>query len=390
MPEAESPARRPQIPALTSLRFFAALAIVVLHATNHALLPEAWAQRVDLSKAVSFFFVLSGFVLGYVYVGRSFSIRRFYRARWARIWPSAAVSIVIVALVLPPNLYLPPPDGPWPPGLVLLLCLLCVQALVPIPAVFFGFNAVAWCISAEAMFYLLFPWLLHQSQQRPWRLLALVLALGLGMAGLVVALRWPGFAAERLAQPVWEGLVYVNPLARLAEFVAGILAASWFVAPSRQDRLHRLRQSLVRRVSWAPAVLELLVLGCSVVVPGLVARSGWLAQAPLPLQVIVSQWIYGLGFTVLIIAVALQWGQVSRGLGWPPLVLLGEWSYGLFLYHQIVMVRWVQGPHLLLGPFTLVLPEPSFAAVLAVSVALAAMNWWLVERPAVLLLRPAG
>ena len=115
---------RPQLQALTSLRFVAALCIVVLHATNHGLLPQAWAQLLDWSKAVSFFFVLSGFVLTYAYAGRRYALAGFWRARVARIWPAAAVSILVVPLLLPRNLFLPDPASGWIMAGGLIVCLL--------------------------------------------------------------------------------------------------------------------------------------------------------------------------------------------------------------------------------------------------------------------------
>ena len=385
MPEPLAQVRRPQIPALTSLRFFAALAIVVLHATNHGLLPAEWAQRVDLSQAVSFFFVLSGFVLGYAYGDRPYSIRRFYRARWARVWPAAALSIVMVPLVLPPGLYLPPPGSSWSPGVVLLLALAGLQSLVPIPVVFFGANAVTWSISTEAVFYVLFPWLQRQVQLRPWRVLLLVLGIGLALAVLAIALRLPGFAADRLQQPVWEGLVYVNPLARLAEFLVGLLAARWYLAGVLQARLQQF--AWPQRL-WVVTLLELLALAILALAPKLLQNSPWLAALAPPLQLVFLQWVYGLCFASLILVVALQAGLFSRLLTLKAFVSLGEISYGLYLYHQIVMLRLIQVPMLSLAGH--LLPRPGFVEVLGLSLLLAGLSWWLVERRCLLWLRPAG
>ena len=50
---------RTYFPPLTSLRFFAAFFIFLLHSSNHSLLPSV-SQFIDLSQAVTFFFVLSG------------------------------------------------------------------------------------------------------------------------------------------------------------------------------------------------------------------------------------------------------------------------------------------------------------------------------------------
>ena len=157
--------KRPKLYPLTSLRFFAALCVVVLHAANHGLLPQELVQMFDLSKAVSFFFVLSGFVLGYANNGRAIDALRFYQARFARVWPATALSIIFVLLVLPQFIYLPSASTSWPSGFVFLLNLLCLQALFPIPNIYFGFNAVVWSISVEAFFYFCFP-LVHALKTR--------------------------------------------------------------------------------------------------------------------------------------------------------------------------------------------------------------------------------
>src|SRR5260370_6407765 len=44
---------------------------------------------------VSFFFVLSGFILVYTYAGREIDNRDFYRARFARIYPAYLFSLLI-------------------------------------------------------------------------------------------------------------------------------------------------------------------------------------------------------------------------------------------------------------------------------------------------------
>ena len=72
---------------LTSLRFFAALAVVIHHTRN------AWANTVVTDYigqvgwlGVSFFFILSGFVLMWSYKP-SLSFRDFIIRRLIRIWP---------------------------------------------------------------------------------------------------------------------------------------------------------------------------------------------------------------------------------------------------------------------------------------------------------------
>ena len=65
--------RRPHLNGLTSLRFVAAITIFILHARNHDLIPDSILSSFDLSKSVSLFFVLSGFVISYAYSNRNAS-----------------------------------------------------------------------------------------------------------------------------------------------------------------------------------------------------------------------------------------------------------------------------------------------------------------------------
>ena len=80
---------------LTSLRFIAAITIFILHARNHDLIPDSFLSSFDLSKSVSLFFVLSGFVISYAYSNEIF-IFSIYSCRFARIWPAAMLSIFFV------------------------------------------------------------------------------------------------------------------------------------------------------------------------------------------------------------------------------------------------------------------------------------------------------
>ena len=66
-------ALRPRLPALTSLRFFAALHVVFFHFLAFKIVSgEGWLGQISSIGyvGVSFFFVLSGFILVYTYAGR--------------------------------------------------------------------------------------------------------------------------------------------------------------------------------------------------------------------------------------------------------------------------------------------------------------------------------
>jgi len=89
---------RPRLPALTSLRFFAALHVVFFHFLAFKIFTsQGWFGQISSIGyvGVSFFFVLSGFILVYTYEGRDISAGAFWRARFARIYPALAFSLLL-------------------------------------------------------------------------------------------------------------------------------------------------------------------------------------------------------------------------------------------------------------------------------------------------------
>ena len=114
--------------------------------------------------AVSFFFVLSGFVLTYSYSGSDGRMRgtrsAFYLARFARIYPAyllaaiAAIPLFFLALrqvhTLAGTLMRVAAGG--------TLVAALVQSWLPRTANYL--NSPAWSLSVEAFFYLLFPLIL--------------------------------------------------------------------------------------------------------------------------------------------------------------------------------------------------------------------------------------
>ncbi len=143
--------RAEPLPALTSLRFFAAASIVYFHMQTFKVLPSV--PNPDFALGVSFFFVLSGFILAYNYrdLARG-DLGRFYIARFARLFPVHIVTFVFAALfVLPWNLWT------FGPSLITVpYNLTLTHAWLPLGGLVFSWNAVSWSISAELFFYLLF------------------------------------------------------------------------------------------------------------------------------------------------------------------------------------------------------------------------------------------
>src|SRR5262245_36021055 len=158
--------RRDSLPALTALRFLAAAAVLNLHLVAHMPAdPLGWVDQFWWGTAgVTFFFMLSGFILTYNYHDRFRTLKRrgvrdFYAARFARIWP---VHLLAFLLLLPLCT-----DGQlllsggymkvrWKAAANLTL----TQSFIPSEPWHVAFNSPSWSLSAEWFFYIAFPLLL--------------------------------------------------------------------------------------------------------------------------------------------------------------------------------------------------------------------------------------
>jgi peptidoglycan/LPS O-acetylase OafA/YrhL len=143
---------------LTSLRFFAAIAVVIYHY-------EWFTTRGGIfdgfSAGVDFFFILSGFVLMHAYRGKieggGFRYGDFLLKRLARIYPMHLATLLFyLALVLAFMALGKQPDNPERFSFAWLVPqLLLVGAWGPVDHG--TWNYPAWSISAEWFAYLLFP-----------------------------------------------------------------------------------------------------------------------------------------------------------------------------------------------------------------------------------------
>ena len=110
MTAAESAGRRPDVPALTGLRFLAAFSVLLAHGvaatvTNNEPPQGAalWLMR-SSGFGMTLFFVLSGFVIHYNYArlvtdGRLRGIAAFLWARFARLYPLFLLMMLVYVLV---------------------------------------------------------------------------------------------------------------------------------------------------------------------------------------------------------------------------------------------------------------------------------------------------
>jgi peptidoglycan/LPS O-acetylase OafA/YrhL len=325
--------------ALTSLRFFAAAVIVIGHSFDTLGLSRRWVGPFDLRQPVSFFFVLSGFILSYVYprLNSGGERLRFLWARIARLWPAHLFTLLVVYFAVPRSAT---GQAALPDWLTVPLNLTLLQSWVPFAPIYFGWNAVSWSISTEFAFYLAFVALLPY-WKRIWPVaLAGALALVAGMITLSLAchMRVPGESEPDYWVTIC-GLVYVNPLARLFEFLVGMTAFRLWSVTEPRLRIGRFAGTLLELAAVILAVAAMYYTG---------AIASWVGQLPWPGQPGRGWLLYGgfptIPFALLVAVMACERGWISRLLGLRPLVFLGEISYALYLFHVFPLVWYATNP----------------------------------------------
>ncbi len=321
---------------LTSLRFIAAGAVLLCH---RPLLEST--TRIPFEEhgpaGVSFFFLLSGFILAYTYRTRlvPWAPREgwnFLVARFARLWPVYLLAFLFsfswmglegFRFVL----------GKF--GVVFwraLAHLTMVQAHIPRHDWHFAFNPPAWSLSAEWTFYLLFPLILNGLATGSWvRRVAVFLAASATWATVSVLY----FTAPADVPPDWlrwKWLIYICPFTRLFDFTCGVALGLLFVhlkpavGPARGTRF------------WLWGLVEIGAIGALGAAlyfsHQLVAATG--RQIP---HDVLSALGYFLPFFALIVWVgALGRGPLSRVASTRLPVYLGEISYAVYLFHFPILL----------------------------------------------------
>jgi len=343
---------RRHIPALTSLRFLAALWVFCFHLSLwHGDTGFSPIDKLLHSGAVgmAFFFLLSGFILAHAAADtdpltdyRGYAVRRF-----ARIYP-------IYLFILVTSWFLngfagPLGDKPVRSGLFHGLADLTLTNAW-FPQMFMGGHGRdgTWSLSVEVFFYTLFPLILFHAR-------------GLSDRALTVGIRWAvgllfffsimGKYIQPMDLFTQTVFYYSVPIFRLPEFVAGVFAgvlALRETAPTPSGR----------KVAWA-------LFGLVVYLAIFAKTFPWVAQGIVALPCLILAFTY---FT------RTSEGLATRIFGHPVFVFLGEASFALYLV-QLVTIPWFKANAMGLGL------RPAIVVCFVATLVLACLVHLLVERP---------
>jgi len=346
-----------QIRALTGIRGIAATAVVLYHldlGQRNAGILQHILHHAYL--AVDLFFVLSGFVMALTYSsmflagGGAGSYWKFLNHRIARIYPLYLV--ICILCFISNSVEHGAPDVSLPLFGEIAANLAMVQAW----GVAESINGDAWSISTEWLAYLIFPALIWLTLRRGNRqaVIAGILCIGL-LAALAFA---PDFVLWRDPQVRQGPLDRADPfslapmLRCLCEFILGLL--TYRVAASA--KMLKAAQSLS-----LPIFLALLVL---LAIPG----------ADLSIVLLMP---------ALVLALSTDRGPLARAIGGPVTLMLGNFSYAIYLLHPLII--WPGAAildHRLAAAGLAHAAAMTVVAVLFLTIGFAALAYYFIERPA--------
>lgn len=381
----DATAPREWFPCIDGYRALAAMAVLALHVSvasglvfrKHTL--GLTLSRLDIGVAV--FFLISGFLLYRPFVsahltGRApMPLSRYFRARFLRIFPAYWLALTFAVYVFHQA-------GPKH-QINNVGDFISYYGLLQQYTRYHSYGGIqqAWTLCVELSFYLFLPlyaWAVGRVARRVGRVV-LVEAIGLVTMG-VVSLAW-------------------------------------------HEWVSTLRLSLDHLHSWLPGYLGLFALGMGLaLISARIAQQGsvprvvrFVGDQPLLCWVAAActYWItttqFGVGYPHLSGAEWMTWislygvvalllllpgvfgpqdrGVIRRVLRWRPVVFLGLVSYGVYLWHELWIDKYLQwsDTHLFNSPVWQML-----AVVVALSVVAATISYYVVERPALRLKRGGG
>jgi peptidoglycan/LPS O-acetylase OafA/YrhL len=320
---------RPKLEALTGLRLFLALNIINYHFGQPMFAQAPWWLR-NFAEAgyvgTGFFFVLSGFVISYVYLDahgkRKLEARKFWIARFSRLYPIYLLGILAWLPFLPEKLLEGSRTAFSAVGVLLTVPTLTQSWF---PGVACVWNCPGWSTSADLSMYMIFP------------LIATSIYPRIGSSTFKSAVGWIlGFWLLALLAPslymfaessgefnkgyaFWLSALKYHPLSRLPEFMVGATLAKRFLNDLETDWLEQgQRRAMLGILSSLGVIVIFVVMAFASSFPYPLLHNGLL----LPVIVVVT---YGFAANV---------GPVARWLTYKPFQNIGETSFCMYILHN--------------------------------------------------------
>ncbi len=335
-----------KIEQITFTRFIAAFAIIIFHfglkiyPFSHPFIsPVFYLAKIG----VSYFFILSGFIMVVAYNKKEeINALDYYKNRIARIYP---VYLFAIVLFIVHNLIF----GKYLNINDILLNLATIQAWIPGKAL--SLNYPGWSLSVEFFFYALFPLLFNFIYKRFNYIIVLI----------AVIFIWLGsqfFFNILVNSPFYQGygskshdFLYYFPLLHLNQFLLGNLAGYYFIKnPDKQGNY------------------DLLILGLCVLLV-LILRFSFGINYHNGLMAII--------FVPIILAISYNQGFLTKLFTNKFLIFLGEISFGMYIL-QVPSYYWSKQ---LLNLFQINDDSATFYFSVLILILISILSYLIIETP---------
>lgn len=311
-----------RLDSLTSLRFFAIMIVVVHHLRELI----GWGPKTGWGAVgVTFFFVLSGFVLtlNYQKIPTGKAAVSFLWCRIARLYPLYFVTFIISYFVI--HFYNINLDT----GVVSSLAnLLLLQSWFSSSQIHFAYNSASWAVSTLIFFYIVFVFIQFNFLRN------FLVIFFLSLMSVFISIKYIIISNSNPIDIHW--LLHMFPTNRILVFLIGIILGKVYLEV--QDRFSNagsfaassievlLILSIVDRLSSGILLdATFRTINSIIVLPPLLTR-----------QLIDIYLITPILCGFLILVCSLQRGVISRLISYRPIVYLGNISFAIYLSHQII------------------------------------------------------
>jgi len=300
-----------RIEQITFTRFIASISIVIYHFGR-----DTFPFRIEnlsflfnqANIGVSYFFILSGFVMIIAYGQKSkIDTIDYLKNRFARIYPVYFLAILIALILSIISLSKIDFYG-------LTLNIFLIQSWVPGQAL--SFNAPGWSLAVEFLFYMLFPFLfnyIYSKYDFKRIVLPILIIWVVSQIGFHFALStsfYHGFPSKS------HDLLFYLPIMHLNQFLIGNLAGLFFINNLSTKKLN---------TDWFIIVMMLILFALLKYNTLINFHNGFLMIIFIP----------------IILLLSINNGFLSRFFNNKICVLLGEISYGIYIL-QIPIFAWVK------------------------------------------------
>ena len=294
-----------EIKALTGLRFLAALMVLLFHSGSGFIAGISENKFIinilnNGFLGVSFFFILSGYILTYNYQSNNFDYRKYAYARISRVYPVYFLSLAVaMPLVIHKLDYFD-----------IASTLMMIQSWVPYWS---GHGYVwvmqAWTISVEFFFYIFFPIIIFSINKLTKNIIYLLLIF---VISIMIAYGLPTIhpGEQRFDLGNLPDMV-ILPILRFPEFIYGSLLCK--IMMIYKNDFNRIDDKYFFLFTLILLTILLLVLSCNTI-----NNFSYLTIASVV-------------FGILLILLTFEKSIFSRFLGSKLMVILGSASYSEYL-----------------------------------------------------------